>query len=193
MKLVIATHNLHKIEEIRPELSEEIELISLQDLGYSKEVPENADTLEGNALEKARFIYNLYKINTIADDTGLEVEALNNAPGVFSARYAGNQKNSFENIRKLLDSLKGIKNRKARFRTVITLIINSKITSFEGVVNGVIIHQQKGKGGFGYDSIFQPEGFSNTFAEMSLEEKNLTSHRARAIHKLTEYLNFLSV
>ena len=189
MKLVFASHNLHKIEEIKPELSEKIELVSLQKLGYSKEIPENSDTLEGNALEKAKIIYNLYKLNTIADDTGLEVEALDNAPGVYSARYAGNQKDSLANILKLLNELKGVQNRKARFRTVITLIINDKISVFEGIVNGIIINQQRGQSGFGYDPIFQPEGFSKTFAEMSLEEKNLTSHRARAIRKLTEYLN----
>jgi len=189
MQLVFASHNLHKIEEIKPVLSEKIQLVSLQTLGYSKEVPENSETLEGNAMEKAKFIYKLYKLNTIADDTGLEVDALNNAPGVYSARYAGNQKDSLANIHKLLDKLKGIQNRKARFRTVIALIINDKISFFEGIVNGIIINEQKGQGGFGYDPIFQPEGFIKTFAEMSLEEKNLTSHRARAIRKLTEYLN----
>ena len=192
MQLIFASHNLHKIEEIKPELSKKIELISLQSLEYSNEVPENSDTLEGNALEKAKFIYNLYKLNTIADDTGLEVEALNNAPGVYSARYAGNQKDSLSNILKLLNELKGVQNRKARFRTVIALIINDKISFFEGIVNGIIINQQRGKGGFGYDPIFQPEGFSKTFAEMSLEEKNLPSHRARAIRKLIEYLNNIS-
>lgn len=191
MQIVFASHNLHKIEEIKPELSEKIDLISLQSLGYSKELPENADSLEGNALEKAKFIYALYKLNTLADDTGLEVEALDNAPGVFSARYAGNQKDSQANIHKLLNKLQGIKNRKARFRTIIVLIISDNITFFEGIVNGTIINQQKGQGGFGYDSIFQPEGFNKTFAEMSLQEKNLTSHRARAIQKLTEYLNII--
>lgn len=191
MQIVFASHNLHKIEEIKPELSEKIDLISLQSLGYSKELPENADSLEGNALEKAKFIYALYKLNTLADDTGLEVEALDNAPGVFSARYAGNQKDSQANIHKLLNKLHGIKNRKARFRTIIVLIISDNITFFEGIVNGTIINQQKGQGGFGYDSIFQPEGFNKTFAEMSLQEKNLTSHRARAIQKLTEYLNII--
>ncbi len=191
MQIVFASHNLHKIEEIKPELSEKIDLISLQSLGYSKELPENADSLEGNALEKAKFIYTLYKLNTLADDTGLEVEALDNAPGVFSARYAGNQKDSQANIHKLLNKLQGIKNRKARFRTIIVLIISDNITFFEGIVNGTIINQQKGQGGFGYDSIFQPEGCNKTFAEMSLQEKNLTSHRARAIQKLTEYLNVI--
>lgn len=191
MQIVFASHNLHKIEEIKPELSEKIDLISLQSLGYSRELPENADSLEGNALEKAKFIYALYKLNTLADDTGLEVEALDNAPGVFSARYAGNQKDSQANIHKLLNKLHGIKNRKARFRTIIVLIISDNITFFEGIVNGTIINQQKGQGGFGYDSIFQPEGFNKTFAEMSLQEKNLTSHRARAIQKLTEYLNII--
>lgn len=189
MQLVFASQNPHKVEEIKSELSEKIELVSLQNLGYLKEVPENSDTLEGNALEKAKFIYNLYKLNTIADDTGLEVEALDNAPGVYSARYAGDQKDSLANILKLLNSLKGVQNRKARFRTVITLIINDNISFFEGIVNGIIINEQRGQGGFGYDPIFQPEGFSKTFAEMSLEEKNLTSHRARAIRKLTKYLN----
>lgn len=191
MKLVIATQNKHKIEEIKPGLNPEIELIGLSDLHFQGEVPENSDTLEGNALEKVRFIYNKYHFNTMSDDTGLEVESLKGEPGIYSARYAGESKNSGNNIEKLLNTLKGESNRNARFRTVIALIINNKEYLFEGIVEGIIIENRKGNMGFGYDPVFQPEGYNKSFAEMTLEEKNEISHRARALKKLTVFLNEL--
>lgn len=191
MKLVIATQNKHKIEEIKPGLNPEIELIGLSDLHFLGDVPENSDTLEGNALEKAKFIYDKYHFNTMSDDTGLEVESLNGEPGIYSARYAGESKNSDNNIEKLLNKLKGKSNRNARFRTVIALIIKNKEYLFEGIVEGIIIENRKGNMGFGYDPVFQPEGYNKTFAEMTLEEKNEISHRARALKKLTVFLNEL--
>jgi len=189
MKLLFATHNPNKILEIKPKLPSGFRLTSLEELKFLNEVPETGNTLEENALEKARYIYNRFKIIVMADDTGLEVEALNNEPGVFSARYAGDQKNSEDNINKLLGKLSGIANRKARFRTVISLITATEEINFEGIVEGVIIHERRGNGGFGYDPVFIPDGHDKTFAEMSLEEKNQISHRARAINKLTEYLD----
>lgn len=191
MKLVIATQNKHKIEEIKPGLNPEIELIGLSDLHFLEEVPENSDTLEGNALEKAKFIYDKFHFNTMSDDTGLEVESLNGEPGIYSARYAGESKNSDNNIEKLLNKLKGKSNRNARFRTVIALIIKNKEYSFEGIVEGIIIENRRGNMGFGYDPVFQPEGYNKSFAEMTLEEKNEISHRARALKKLTVFLNEL--
>ena len=191
MKLVIATQNKHKIEEIKPGLNPEIELIGLSDLHFQGEVPENSDTLEGNALEKAKFIHDKYHFNTISDDTGLEVESLNGEPGIYSARYAGESKNSDNNIEKLLNKLKGKSNRNARFRTVIALIIRNNEYLFEGIVEGIIIENRKGNMGFGYDPVFLPEGYNKTFAEMTLEEKNEISHRARALKKLTVFLNEL--
>lgn len=191
MKLVIATQNKHKIEEIKPGLNPEIELIGLSDLHFQEEVPENSDTLEGNALEKAKFIYDKYHFNTMSDDTGLEVESLNGEPGIYSARYAGESKNSDNNIEKLLNKLKDKSNRNARFRTVIALIIKNKEYLFEGIVEGIIIENRKGNMGFGYDPVFLPEGYNKTFAEMTLEEKNEISHRARALKKLTVFINEL--
>lgn len=191
MKLIFATQNKHKIEEIKPGLNPQIELIDLENLGFKEDVPENADTLEGNALEKANFIYSKYHIDTISDDTGLEVESLNGEPGIYSARYAGESKNSDDNIDKLLQNLKGKSNRKARFKTVIALILDQKEYVFEGIVEGEIIESRKGEMGFGYDPIFQPTGYNKTFAEMTLEQKNDISHRARALKKLTIFLNEL--
>ena len=189
MELLFATNNQHKIQEIQNILDQKLKIIGLKDIGFHDEIPEDQDTLEGNALQKANFIYESYKINCFADDTGLEVEALNNEPGIFSARYAGEQKSSDDNIEKLLVELKGIENRKAQFRTVVSLIINGQDYFFEGIVKGKIIHQKKGTSGFGYDPIFVPDGYVKTFAEMSLEEKNKISHRARAINKLVEFLS----
>ena len=191
MKLIFATQNKHKIEEIKPGLNPEVELIDLSDMGFKGEVPETSDTLEGNALEKANFVFNKYSMNTLSDDTGLEVESLNGEPGIFSARYAGDSKNSEENIEKLLDKLKGISNRKARFRTVIALILNNKEYLFEGIAEGEIVENRSGNMGFGYDPVFQPLGYDKTFAEMTLQEKNEISHRARALKKLTDFLNRL--
>ena len=191
MKLIFATQNKHKIEEIKPGLNPEVELIDLSDMGFKGEVPETSDTLEGNALEKANFVFNKYSMNTLSDDTGLEVESLNGEPGIFSARYAGDSKNSEENIEKLLDKLKGKSNRRARFRTVIALILNNKEYLFEGIAEGEIVENRSGNMGFGYDPVFQPLGYDKTFAEMTLQEKNEISHRARALKKLTDFLNRL--
>ncbi len=191
MKLVFATNNEHKINEIREMLSDKFILVSLDQIGCDDDIPETSDTIEGNASQKAHYIYEKYGLNCFADDTGLEVEALDMAPGIYSARYAGLQRNSEDNIDKLINELDKIKNRKARFRTVISLIIDGKETLFEGIVNGNILKERKGKKGFGYDPVFQPEGYNLSFAEMDLNEKNKISHRGRAIAKLTNYLTNL--
>ncbi|WP_018358842.1 RdgB/HAM1 family non-canonical purine NTP pyrophosphatase [Porphyromonas levii] len=191
MKLLIATHNEHKTQEIRDILFASglsIELYSLRDLGDMEEIPETGDTLSENALQKAQTGYDRHGINCFADDTGLEVEALGGAPGVYSARYAGPKCNPKDNIEKLLGELQGITNRKARFRTVIALVLDGEKYYFEGEVKGEITEDLKGKDGFGYDPIFLPEGFNETFAEMSEEEKNSISHRGRATQKLIEFL-----
>lgn len=188
IKLVFATNNQHKINEIRNMLGENFELVSLEDIGCTEEIAETSKTLEGNASQKANYVYDKYGLNCFADDTGLEVEALGMAPGVFSARYAGPQRNSIDNMNRLLAELDKIKNRKARFRTVISLIINGNEMLFEGIVDGEILHQPIGQLGFGYDPIFRPEGFSTSFAEMDLVLKNSISHRGRAFEKLIHYL-----
>jgi len=189
IKLVFATNNEHKLNEIRKMLNNKFELISLNEIGCTDDIPETADTLEGNASQKANYIFEKFGVNCFADDTGLEVEALGMAPGVYSARYAGPQRNSDDNMQKLLFELREIKNRKARFRTAISLIINGKETLFEGIVDGNILTEGKGEKGFGYDPIFQPEGYEQSFAEMALSEKNEISHRGRAVAKLICYLN----
>lgn len=187
--LVAATNNQHKISEIRPLIGPDFRILSLDDIGCRDELPETQNTLEGNSLQKAAFVYDRFHVPCFADDTGLEVEALNGAPGVFSARYAGEQKNSDDNIRLLLRTLAPHLNRKARFRTVITLVgLENEPLVFEGVVHGTILHEKRGTAGFGYDPVFQPDGFSITMAEMSLEEKNRISHRALAVKKLVAYL-----
>lgn len=188
MKLVFATHNEHKLLEVKKILDEKIQLLSLNDIGCHEEIPETAPTLEGNASQKANYVYRKYGYNCFADDTGLEVEALGMEPGVFSARYAGEQKSADDNTRKLLSQLHEIKNRKARFRTVISIIIDGKESLFEGIVNGSILEQKHGNMGFGYDPVFRPEGYSCSFAQMELSEKNKISHRGLAIAQL---LNFL--
>jgi len=188
MKLVFATNKQHKIYEVRNMLGENFELVSLDDIGCTEEIAETSKTLEGNASQKAHYIYDNYGLNCFADDTGLEVEALGMAPGVYSARYAGPQRNSIDNMNRLLAELDKIKNRKARFRTVISLIINGNEMLFEGIVDGEILHQPIGQLGFGYDPIFRPEGFSTSFAEMDLVLKNSISHRGRAFEKLIHYL-----
>ena len=187
-KLVFATNNLHKLEEVSAILGNQIELLSLNDINCHIDIPETADTLEGNALLKSRFIYENYGMNCFADDTGLEVEALEGAPGVYSARYAGDGHNSEANMIKLLDNLKEKKNRKAQFRTAISLIIDEKEYLFEGIIKGEIGTIKKGDSGFGYDPIFVPEGYDQSFAELGEEIKNGISHRARAVAKLVEYL-----
>jgi XTP/dITP diphosphohydrolase len=188
MKLVIATNNIHKINEIRHLLNEKIELLSLGDIGCRVELPETEMTLEGNAVQKALYIYEHFNVNCFADDTGLEIDALKGEPGVFSARYAGENCTYEDNIRKVLNVMQEKKNRSARFKTVIALVINGKIETFEGIVEGMIRDQKQGNNGFGYDPIFQPVGLDKTFAEISLEEKNRISHRAIALQKLVKYL-----
>ena len=188
MKLVFATNNQHKLQEISQLFNGSIELLSMNDIGCDDDIPENQDTLEGNASEKSFFIFNKYGINCFADDTGLEIDALKGEPGVYSARYAGEARNSENNMDLVLKKLDKIKNRKARFRTVISLVIDGHETQFEGVVDGCILEEKRGKVGFGYDPIFQPDGYDLSFAEMPLDEKNKISHRGRAVQKLAEYL-----
>lgn len=189
-KLVFATNNVHKLDEIRAILGDKIEVLSLKDINCDADIPETADTLEGNAALKAEYIYKNYGLDCFADDTGLEVEALGGAPGVYSARYAGGDGHDSEaNMRKLLKELDGEQNRKAQFRTAICLIEQGEEHLFEGIVKGSIIEQKRGVSGFGYDPVFMPEGYEETFAEMGNAEKNKISHRARAVEKLCEYLN----
>jgi XTP/dITP diphosphohydrolase len=189
MELIFATNNQHKATEINSLLGQNWDVKSLADLEYHEEVPETGDTLEDNALEKARYVHQLWGKNCFADDTGLEVEALNGAPGVFSARYAGEDKNSSKNMNKLLEKLKGQSNRKARFKTVIALIFEGREFLFQGIVTGRILEIREGNGGFGYDPVFKPDEADVSFAQMPLSEKNLISHRARAMKKLTDFLN----
>ncbi|MFA6923207.1 MAG: non-canonical purine NTP diphosphatase [Bacteroidales bacterium] len=188
-KLVFATNNKHKLEEIKQILKDKFEILSLNDIGCFEEIPEDKETVSENASQKALYIFNKYKINCFADDTGLEIEALNGKPGVHSARYAGESKNFDENINKVLLEMHELKNRKAIFLTVISLIIDGKEMQFEGIVTGIILEKRCGTGGFGYDPIFQPAGFSKTFAEMTMQEKNKISHRGIATKKLIKYLN----
>ena len=189
MKLIFASHNEHKTTEIRQLLPPEIQLLSLNDLNYHDEIKESAATLEGNALLKATHVFTLFKLPCFADDSGLEVEALDNRPGVYSARYAGEPKNDDRNIAKLLDDLKESTNRSARFRTVITLILPTTSLSFEGIIEGEITHEKKGSNGFCYDPVFQPIESSITFAQMSMEQKNTISHRALALEKMISFLS----
>jgi XTP/dITP diphosphohydrolase len=189
MQLVFATNNDHKLREIRDILGDSFNLLSLKDLNIEEDIPENEPSLEGNAMHKARHIYRILNINVFADDTGLETDVLNGLPGVHSARFAGENKNSDDNIDKLLDMMGHSKNRKARFRTVIALILDGKEYLFEGISEGVIITQRRGREGFGYDPVFVPSGSNLTYAEMPLDEKNKISHRARAFNKLKEFLS----
>ena len=191
MKLVFATNNKHKLDEMRAILGDKVELLSLADIDCHDDIPETADTLEGNALIKARHIYSKYGCSCFADDTGLEVDALGGEPGVYSARYAGESNDSEANMRKLLDNLTGKTDRNAQFRTVIALIINGEEKLFDGVVRGAIAEQRMGTAGFGYDPIFVPEGFAESFVQMPAEQKNSMSHRARAAAALNEYLQTL--
>ena len=188
MKLVFATNNQHKLQEIKQLLDGSFELLSLNDIGCSDEIPENQDTLEGNSSEKSFYLFNKYGYNCFADDTGLEIEALDGEPGVYSARYAGAERNADNNMNLVLTKLNKIKNRKARFRTVISLVIDGKEIQFEGIVEGSILHEKRGNSGFGYDPIFQPNESKLCFAEMQMDEKNKISHRGRAIQKLVDYL-----
>lgn len=191
MELVFATNNKHKIEEVQHLLKKDVHLLSLEDIHCKEELPETGDTLQANASQKAKYVYGKFHVNCFADDTGLEIEALDGRPGVYSARYAGEEKSADKNIKKVLGELEGIKNRKAFFKTIISLIINDKEYLFEGIVKGTISNEIRGIKGFGYDPIFVPEGYDISFAEMPLEEKNKISHRARAVKKLAEFLNTL--
>lgn len=185
---VVASNNQHKIEEMNSLLGSSFLLKSLADISCFEELPETQGTLEGNSLQKAKYVFDHYGVSCFADDTGLEVEALNGEPGVDSAHYAGAQRSADDNIELLLQKLNDQHNRKARFRTIITLVESTGIKAFEGEVKGEIIAERRGQKGFGYDPVFLPEGYSQTFAEMTLEEKNKISHRATAITKLVEYL-----
>ena len=187
--MVFATNNAHKLREVKAILGESINIISLKEAGVLDELPENQDTLEGNASEKAWYVYNKTGKDCFADDTGLEVEALDGRPGVYSARYAGEGKNSHDNVVKLLSELEGQRNRKARFRTVISLIIGGTELLFDGTVEGDIILKPAGGEGFGYDPVFLPQGFDQTFAEMSEEQKNTISHRYRAVLSMKRFIN----
>lgn len=186
--IIFATNNAHKLVEVQALMPQGINLVGHAQMGINEDIPEDGDTLEANALQKARYIYAKTQRNCFADDTGLEVEVLNNAPGVYSARYAGPQKSSVDNMVKLLDELRGQANRRARFRTVIALIIDGREHLFEGIVRGQIIEHQQGTDGFGYDPIFMPEGYTETFAQMPLEVKNGISHRGRAVQQLVDFL-----
>ncbi len=191
MNLVIASANAHKIKEIKAVLPSHIYLIGLDEIGFLQEIPETEYTLEGNALLKARTVFKYCGQNCFAEDSGLEVEALNYEPGVYSARYAGPQRSNEDNINLLLSKMKGLINRSARFRTVIALIINGTEYLFEGIVKGLITQVKQGESGFGYDPIFIPDGYQRTFAEMTLVEKNQISHRANAIAQLVKFINQL--
>lgn len=188
-KLVFATNNAHKLEEVAAILGDQVELLSLNDIGCQADIPETAETLEGNALLKSSYIYKNYHLDCFADDTGLEVETLNGAPGVYSARYAGGEGHDAQaNMLKLLHELDGKENRKAQFRTAISLILDGKEYLFEGVIKGEIIKEKRGDSGFGYDPVFMPEGYDRTFAELGNDIKNQISHRALAVQKLCEFL-----
>lgn len=188
MKILFATHNQHKLTELQQIVNKDIHLVSLYDLNYHKEIEESGTTLNENALLKARLISNIFNMNTFADDTGLEIEALNGAPGVYSARFAGEEKDSVNNMNKVLELMNGISNRKAQFRTVIALIIDNKEYLFEGVVKGEILEEPVGNNGFGYDPVFKPSGYSASFAQMDPETKNKISHRGKAVEQLIKFL-----
>jgi len=193
MKIIFASHNQNKVKEIQNLLGNEIQLLSLTELGLEEDIPETANTIEGNSLLKAKYIWEKYQMTCFADDTGLEIEALNGEPGVFSARYAGDRKNDDANIDKVLSKLSGHENRNARFKTVITLINEGQEFQFTGIVNGEIGSEKIGQNGFGYDPIFVPEKQGKTFAEMTLNEKNLFSHRARAFQQLVNFITEFKV
>ena len=191
MKICFATNNKKKIEEVKAALGSSFELVSLQEIGCHEELPETGDTLDHNAFQKARFVREHYGVDCFADDTGLEVEALNGAPGVYSGRFAGERRRDERNIDLLLEKVRDQSNRRARFRTVIALILEGKEYQFEGIAEGEILHQRVGEKGFGYDPIFIPLGHDRSFAELSLEEKNEISHRGKAVKALIEFLNHI--
>ncbi|WP_291136770.1 non-canonical purine NTP diphosphatase [Flavobacterium sp. UBA7663] len=192
MKLVFASNNKNKIQEIQALVPNTIQIVSLEDIGCTEDIPETADTIEGNAILKANYVTEKYGYDCFADDTGLEVDALNGAPGVYSARYAGEQKDANDNMDKLLSELKDKSNRKANFKTVIALNLNGKQNLFTGIINGKIIEEKIGTNGFGYDPIFVADGFEKTFAELSMEEKSTISHRGIAVKELILFLQKLS-
>ena len=187
--MVAATNNQHKLSEIRPLLEPDFRILSLEDIGCYEELPETSLTIEGNSIQKASYVFEKYRLPCIADDTGLEVAALNGEPGVYSARYAGDHRNSDDNIDLLLSRLADSPDRQARFKTVITLVSAKGFKSFEGLIDGHILLERRGRGGFGYDAVFQPAGYDKTLAEMTLQEKNQISHRGLAIKKLVHYLH----
>jgi XTP/dITP diphosphohydrolase len=189
MKLVFASNNANKIKEIQQLIPASIEIVSLQDIGCTEEIPETADTIEGNAILKANYVTEKYGLNCFADDSGLEVEALNGAPGVYSARYAGEPKNDGNNMDKLILALKNETNSKANFKTVICLNINEEQHLFTGIINGKITDTKKGENGFGYDPIFIAEGYTKTFAELTMYEKASISHRGIAVKQLVSFIN----
>jgi XTP/dITP diphosphohydrolase len=189
MEIVFATSNKNKAEEIQRLLPDSIKVKTLEDIGFEGEIPETSTSLQGNALQKARYMFENYSLNCFADDTGLEVHSLNGEPGVYSARYAGPQKSPDDNMDLVLEKLNGQLDRSARFRTVISLIIDGEELQFEGIVEGEIATTKSGMNGFGYDPIFCPSGFDQSFSEMSIEQKNEISHRGKAVRKLSEYLS----
>lgn len=188
LTIVFATNNAHKLKEVRQMLPKDIQILSLKDIGCEDELPETGTTFRANAQQKARYVFEKFGMNCFADDSGLEVEALNGRPGVFSARYAGPKSNSDDNLHRVLHEMKGVENRHANFRTVICLYLNGDVHFFEGAVNGKLLMERSGEGGFGYDPIFVPEGDSRTFSEMSEEEKNSISHRRKAVDELVQFL-----
>lgn len=192
MNIVFATNNINKLKEVQSMLPTHIQILSLKDINCFEDIPETQATIEGNAIQKANYVKEKYGYNCFADDTGLEVEALNNEPGVFSARYAGAQRNDNDNINLLLNNLKPHNNRQAQFKTVIALSLNNELKTFTGICKGEITKDQSGNNGFGYDPIFKPAAFNRTFAEMTLEEKNTIGHRGKAVRQLVEFLNTLT-
>ncbi len=189
MKLVFATNNANKVKEVQSLLPDHITILSLKDINCEEDIPETQPTIEGNAIQKAQYVKEHYGYDCFADDTGLEVHALNGEPGVFSARYAGPQRNADDNMNKLLSELQNKEDRSAHFKTVVALIINDQQYTFEGICNGTIIEEKRGEKGFGYDPIFMADGFTETFAQISLEEKNRVGHRGKAVQKLIDFLN----
>jgi XTP/dITP diphosphohydrolase len=191
--LVFATNNQHKLKEIKSMVPDSISILSLKDIGCQEELPETSATLKGNALQKAKYVFDKYGMNCFADDTGLEIESLNGRPGVYSARYAGLNSSYDDNVSKVLNEMKGIENRKAKFKTVIALLTDHEEKCFEGIVEGEITENRRGDKGFGYDPVFLPSGSDKTFAEMTEAEKNKISHRGRALDKLISYLEEVNV
>ena len=193
MELIIASQNQNKLVEFKKILGDKINLFSLSDIGLNQEIPENEKTIKKNAMFKAKFVNTQTGKNVFADDTGLEIDSLNGEPGVYSARYSGLDRNSDKNIELVLRKLKNKANRNSRFKTIISLIIDGKSVNFEGVVEGKITEEKRGSNGFGYDPIFQPNGYASTFGEMSLKEKNKISHRSIAINKMVQYLKEINL